>query len=67
MFETWKEYLAAFNGDGHETDCCDSCGMKEFDLLCKEKDDEDGSLSALFICKSCGIQKKVEYSELETN
>lgn len=65
MFETWKEFLDTFNKDNHEKDCCDSCGTKEFDLLCKEKDDEEGALSAIFICKSCGIQKKVGYRELE--
>lgn len=66
MFESWKEFKAMFNRGDNVTNDCESCGMEDFDLLCKEKD-EDETLSAIFICKNCGRQKKMEYGELELN
>lgn len=64
MFENWKEFKKIFNKEDDATNACESCGMEDFDLLCKEKD-VDESLSAIFICKNCGIQKKMDYRELE--
>lgn len=64
MFENWKEFKMLFNNDDSAAIVCESCGMEDFDLLCKEKD-EDESLAAIFICKNCGIQKKVKYGDLK--
>lgn len=66
VFENWREFKVAFNKGNNAENACASCGMEDFDLLCKEKD-EDDLLSAVFICKNCGIQKKLAYSELEVN
>ncbi|QHJ71073.1 hypothetical protein [Planococcus halotolerans] len=66
MFENWREFKTAFNKGDDAENACASCGLEDFDLLCKEKDDE-GLLSAIFICKNCGIQKKMDYREIEMN
>lgn len=66
MFESWREFKTAFIKGDNTENACASCGMEDFDLLCKEKGDKD-FLSAIFICKKCGIQKKVTYRELELN
>lgn len=67
MFETWKEFMVIFNKNGQDDSSCESCGAEDFDLLCKEKDDVEDSLSAIFICKNCGVQKKMAYKEPEIN
>lgn len=66
MFNSWKEFEVLFNKNEDVKNECDSCGMEDYDLLCKEKDEADDALMAIFVCKSCGIQKKMPYRELET-
>lgn len=66
MFETWKEFILNFNRNGQEDSSCESCRAEDFDLLCKEKDEGDDSSAAIFICKNCGVQKKVTYTDSET-
>ncbi|PKH09938.1 hypothetical protein [Planomicrobium sp. MB-3u-38] len=66
MFGSWKEFKLLNNQGDNASDACISCGEEDFDLLCKEKGDDE-TLLAIFICKNCGMQKKMEYGELEVN
>jgi hypothetical protein len=66
MFESWKEFKSLFRQEETASDNCRACGKENFDLLCKEED-ENGCLTAIFICKDCAVQKKVEYGELGLN
>ncbi|WP_033544062.1 hypothetical protein [Planococcus sp. CAU13] len=65
MFETWLDFKGIFGRNDRDDNSCDGCGTEDFDLLCKEKEDDGQSKAAIFICKNCGQQKRIAYSEIE--
>lgn len=66
MFNSWIEFNGLFNKNKDEKNECNSCGMEDYDLLCKENDEDTDELIAIFVCKGCGIQRKMPYREMET-
>jgi len=65
MFETWGDFKGIFNRHSRDDNSCEGCGTEDFDLLCKEKEEDGNSMTAIFICKNCGKQKKLAYEEAE--
>lgn len=65
MFETWVDFKGIFKRDSEDDNVCEGCGTEDFDLLCKEKEEDGISMAAIFICKNCGKQKKLAYEETE--